>query len=344
MTRWYLALAASFLMFLLAACGGEDKPLTGIVDLGGLRAKTVGVTSFDDSGTMELRYVLQESYGLVAGQADGDVTIIEGPAQDLLMLLEAGDVDAVLIRRGRPQMASAEDTYRVVSRVTDEIRGLTGVPVAGSILLTYADTAEQKALVLFELNRMLTDSLTYLDSNRGDVLGALAVDGEIDEDAAHDWWSAFNLLFGDISLDVQEQIVTVWRVAAALGDIEDVPEIDGFILHGVGEIADEAESKEQEEPDIGDRTTLSIGVLDDPSRRAALYAIEQGIVSSETVDLNVTYLSRSELRDAVSARQFDVVEASPLAVTLGEERDLGFVIVSGGMQDLDGAVLVVLDN
>ena len=96
--------------------------------------------------------------------------------------------------------------------------------------------------------------------------------------------------------------------------------------------------------DHGDRTTLSIGVLDDPSRRAALYAVEQGIVSSDTVDLAVTFLPRSDLMDAVSARQFDVVEANPLAVPLGEARDLGFVILSGGEQDFDGVALVVLNN
>ena len=102
--------------------------------------------------------------------------------------------------------------------------------------------------------------------------------------------------------------------------------------------------EEQEDAIEGDRETVGLALLDDPSRRAAMYAIEQGIVGSETIDISITYLARSELTDAVSARQFDVIEASPLAVPLGVERELEFVIVSGGVQNVDGTLLVVVNR
>ena len=68
------------------------------------------------------------------------------------------------------------------------------------------------------------------------------------------------------------------------------------------------------------------------------------MVGSEPIDVSITYLARSELTDAVAARRFDVIEERRLAVVLGVERELEFVIVSGGVQDVDGTLLVVLNR
>ena len=325
---------------LAAACGGGEEDISGFTKVTDLRGRTIGVASFEDTSTLELRYVLQESYGLQAGLEGATVTLVETPLQELLMQLSAGELHAVLLPPGRPDIG---EEYRVLSSVTEEMRELTGMPVAGSVLLTYADVAEQKLQGLADLNRMLNESMTYLDANRSETVAAVAVAQEVDEDSAQAWWDALNLLFGDISAGVQEQIVSVWRAAMALGDIGEVPAIDALILPGIGE-APEIEVGEAEEPDTGDRTAISLAVLDHASRRAALYAIEQGIVGSDIVDLNISYLAPSEMTDAAAARQFDVVEATPLAVPLGIERELEFVIVSGGVQDIDGTLLVVLNR
>ena len=326
---------------LAAACGGGEEDISGFTKVTDLRGRTIGVASFEDTSTLELRYVLQESYGLQAGLEGATVTLVETPLQELLMQLSAGELHAVLLPPGRPDIG---EEYRVLSSVTEEMRELTGMPVVGSVLLTYADVAEQKLQGLADLNRMLNESMTYLDANRSETVAAVALAQEVDEDSAQAWWDALNLLFGDISTDVQEQIAGVWRAAMALGDIEEVPTIDALILPGIGEALEIEASDDVEEPDTGDRIVISLAVLDDASRRAALYAIEQGIVGSDIVDLSISYLAPSEMTDAAAARQFDVVEATPLAVPLGIERELEFVIVSGGVQDFDGTLLVVLNR
>ena len=328
-------------VLVVAACGGGDEDLSGFTNVTELRGRTIGVASFDDTSTLELRYVLQEAHGLQAGLEGASVTLIETPLQELLMQLSDGEVHAVLLPPGRPDIG---EEYRVLSRITQEMRELTGVPVAGSVLLTYADVADQKLRGLTDLNRMLNESMTYFDANRDDVIRTVAVDQEVDEGLIRAWWDALDLLFGDISTEVQDQIVGLWRAAMALGDIEDVPVIESLILAGLGEVPGIEVGDDVEEPDTGDRTAISLAVLDDPSRRAALYAVEQGIVGSDIVDLNITYLAPSEMADAATARQFDVVEATPLAVPLGIERDLQFVIVSGGLQDVDGTLLIVLNR
>ncbi len=339
------ALAILTLVLLLAACGGEDEPLRGITAIEDLRGGTIGVSSFEDTATLELRFVLQESYGLVAGIESTDITLVDLPVVELLSQLKQGEVDAVLVPPGSALARFDEAEFRILSRVTKEMSGETGLPVAGSLLLTYADTAEQKAPGLSELNRMLTESMTYLRVNRDDVIGVVAAEQDVDEEAARGWWDVLDLLFGDASAELQEQITGIWGAALALGDIVEVPAVEELMLFEAdGDVPGSEVNDDDEEPDVGDRTMISIGVLDDASRRVALYAIEQGIVSSETVDLSITYLARSELTDAVSARQFDVIEASPLAVPLGVERELEFVIVSGGVRNVDGTLLVVVNR
>ena len=345
MTLRIRAPAVLALAVLLAACGGEDEPLSGIASVEDLRGGTIGVSSFEDTATLELRFVLQESHGLVAGIDSADVTLVEYPVPELLSQLRQGEVDAVLVPAGSKRTQFDEADSRILSRVTKEISAATGLPVAASVLLTYADTAEQKTPGLLELNRMLIESLTYLRVNRDNVIASVAADQGVEEDAARDWWDALDVLFGDTSSELREQITGIWRAALTLGDIVELPPINELMLAETdGEVPGSEVKDGDEELDLGDRTTISLGVLDDASRRAALYAVEQGIVGSETVDLNITYLSRSELADAVSARHFDVIEASPLAVPLGAERELEFVIVSGGVQNIDGTLLVVMNR
>ncbi|MCH8901084.1 MAG: hypothetical protein IIC88_02185, partial [Chloroflexi bacterium] len=89
----------------------------------------------------------------------------------------------------------------------------------------------------------------------------------------------------------------------------------------------------------GDRITISIAVRDDANRLAALYAIEQGIVTSDTIDVDVTYLTQSAIDEVALARQYDVIEVTPLAVPLAAVQDFDFVILSGGLQNSDGTFL-----
>ena len=94
-------------------------------------------------------------------------------------------------------------------------------------------------------------------------------------------------------------------------------------------------------PDVtdGDRITISIALRDDANRLAALYAIEQGIVTSDTIDVDVTYLTQSAIAEVALARQYDVIEVTPLAVPLAAVQDFDFAVLSGGLQNSDGTLL-----
>jgi len=165
------------------------------------------------------------------------------------------------------------------------------------------------------------------------VLDAVASDQRVDRDFLAWWWDRHELALGGVSPAAQQQLLDVWEAAKALGEIEAYPDLADVLFVTQTERSD-AEAK-------GDRVTISLAALDDPSRRAALYAIEQGIVQSDTVDVSLTYLLTTSLAEAVAARQFDVIETEPLAVPEGAAGELDFIVLSGGFQDLDGTLLFV---
>ena len=91
----------------------------------------------------------------------------------------------------------------------------------------------------------------------------------------------------------------------------------------------------------GDRVTISIGVRDDPGHRAALYALDERIVISSTIDLVISYLPPSEIEAAGRSSRFDVVEVGALEVPLGMADDFELVVLSAGLQSLGGTILFV---
>lgn len=322
------------LVVLAAACGDDEDPtvtvLTGLADLQG---KTIGVPSLGDAPRLETQYVLQEAYGLDASLDGGDVTIIQSTAEALPTQLRSGAIDAaVMVGLGAFRLVGDED-FRVLSHVTDEMRALTGAPIMDSVLVTYADVAEQKNEALSEVNRLLAESVTYFKANQDEVIAAVAQDREEDREFLHWWWERQDLLLGDRSVEAQEQILGLWQAAMAIGIIEEAPDMAAVLF-----------SSDEEEPEAatdGDRTTISLALLDDPSRRVALHAVEQGIVTSGSVDLDLTYLPPSAIAEAAPARQYDVVEATPLAVPQGLALELDLIILSAGLQNLDGTLLFV---
>lgn len=206
----------------------SDADLTTPEDLPG---KTVGVVSREATSTLEARYLLQESYGLDIGVEDDDVAIQEAPAQSLPTLLESGELDAALVTEMSAFRLLDNAEFRVLSRVTDEVRELTGAPVMSSLLVSYPDVAGRKADALLELNLLLAESMTYLKANQDAVIEAVAAEQRVDPEFLHWWWKHYDLLLGDLSKDSQERLLHVWDAARVLGDIESYPDLADVIFN-----------------------------------------------------------------------------------------------------------------
>lgn len=73
--------------------------------------------------------------------------------------------------------------------------------------------------------------------------------------------------------------------------------------------------------------TITFSHLANPSHEAALYAIKQGIVTSDLIKVEVTPLDIAALQQAIAARTFDVVEGAAMAIPRANARGLPLEII-----------------
>lgn len=78
---------------------------------------------------------------------------------------------------------------------------------------------------------------------------------------------------------------------------------------------------------FAEKATINFAHLSNPGHEAALYAIEQGIVTSDKIDVKVTALDIAALQQAIVARTFDVVEAAPVGIPRAKARGLDLQII-----------------
>lgn len=88
------------------------------------------------------------------------------------------------------------------------------------------------------------------------------------------------------------------------------------------------------------KTTLEIAYADDPSRHALLWAIVNGKVTSASVDVKVSFLPLAQIIAAAGTKQYDALEASPLAVPRAPGAEPGFLILSNGLVNISSTALM----
>jgi NitT/TauT family transport system substrate-binding protein len=89
------------------------------------------------------------------------------------------------------------------------------------------------------------------------------------------------------------------------------------------------------------RETLTLAYSDDPSRLALVWAIANKKVASPFLDLQISFLPVAQIIPAANAKQFDAVEATPLAIARTfTAAEPGFLILSGGLVNRTGTTLV----
>jgi hypothetical protein len=193
-------------------------------------------------------------------------------------------------------------------------------------LLVHRDEADRRPAAIAEAQRMLKESTSYYWANDGDVLKTILQ--EDTPEYAFATWQAERQrpVLGDVSEGTQQALKALWDAAVMVGDITTAPLLEDVLFHAEGS-SDE------------NRQTVSIAVVDDALHRAALYALEQGLVESGFVDISITYLPPSGLAEAIVADEYDIVESSPLLVATGESEGLDLMVLSGGTEDLDSTLL-----
>lgn len=94
-------------------------------------------------------------------------------------------------------------------------------------------------------------------------------------------------------------------------------------------------------PQQQERTTIKLALLDDASRRAFVYALQEGIVTSDTVDVEIDLLPIGAIIEAFGTRQFDIVESAPIAVPRAIAGGLELRLFAPGLINKSGTKLYV---
>ena len=82
----------------------------------------------------------------------------------------------------------------------------------------------------------------------------------------------------------------------------------------------------------GAKEVVTFGYLADPSHEAVLWALRNGKVTSETIDVQATGLQISALIQATSARTYDVIETAAMAIPRAREHGLDLLIIGSGLR------------
>jgi len=80
------------------------------------------------------------------------------------------------------------------------------------------------------------------------------------------------------------------------------------------------------------KETVSFGYLADPSHEAVLWALRNGKVKSDKIDVQATGLQISALIQATSARTYDVIETAAMAIPRAREHGLDLLIMGPGLR------------
>lgn len=86
-------------------------------------------------------------------------------------------------------------------------------------------------------------------------------------------------------------------------------------------------------------TTLKMAVLQDPSRDLFLYALDAGLVQSDQIKLELTRLPMAAVIEAVASRQFDILEASVMAIPGAHLGGLPLLMISPALVNQSGTLL-----
>jgi NitT/TauT family transport system substrate-binding protein len=80
------------------------------------------------------------------------------------------------------------------------------------------------------------------------------------------------------------------------------------------------------------KETLKFAFLADPSREAILWAFKNGKVTSDKIAIETTDMSVPALTQAMSSRQYDVVEVSAFAIPAAAQRGLQLTIIGTALR------------
>lgn len=204
-----------------------DSPYQSLPDLSG---KKVGVPSLGSAGFHMLRMWASEQYGLNTDVAAGDIQFVETAPSALITGLEAGQFDAGTMLYSQAWQAGGSDRFRAIAQPARAMYELWGVQMVPSVNVAYPEKIAANPAAYKEFNRMLRESVLYMQANPDEVLGAIAAESKISADFFKVVFSDYaelpaNMTDGDIAA-----IAKLWELSAKHGILQGpAPDVRSFL-------------------------------------------------------------------------------------------------------------------
>jgi ABC-type nitrate/sulfonate/bicarbonate transport system substrate-binding protein len=205
-----------------------------VTDVSDLTGEELGLSSLEGMPALKSRYLLQEGHDMDVSADGGGLSFVEAPSQSLSGLLRSGDVSAAVLQDLSAYLASNDADFVALANVSEDVSTLPTPPLLDSVLITFGDIAREDDGTLQEVNRLLGESLAYFQANREAILDEVAVQQDVDPAYLRWWWERVSLPFGDVSPDVQQQLLDTWQAAEAIGELETYPDLEGLVFESQG--------------------------------------------------------------------------------------------------------------
>ncbi|MFI6675974.1 ABC transporter substrate-binding protein [Kribbella sp. NPDC050470] len=201
----------------------SNSAIRGGSDFKGAR---IAIGSLGGSSTQELRFVLQEDYGLDTSLKGGDVVLQPASPDSVFTLLKQGQFDGAVMLNRASYLAGKDPSLRVALEVSKEASAITHASATQTVLVTYPDVEDVKRDALAEVSSALAASVAYARDHKAEVAKEAAQGNAATADYLQWWWQHADLRFGSLVDADIAGVEAFWTMAETVGQIKDKPSFD----------------------------------------------------------------------------------------------------------------------
>jgi NitT/TauT family transport system substrate-binding protein len=204
----------------------KDSPIKEPAELKG---KSMGVTAIASTLVAHIRAVLAKKHHFNVSLENGDIRWVDLPMPTLPSALERGQVDSAYLIHIPSLKTLNSPEFRVLIDMTKNFNAEFGVDPLTSVVGTYDSKIAEMGPALREALSMLRASAAYAKSHSGEVLDAVAKEGNISPNdlktVSQDWYDARFTLAPDDAKMIQ----TILDVGKEEGLIQSYPLLEKLL-------------------------------------------------------------------------------------------------------------------
>jgi NitT/TauT family transport system substrate-binding protein len=197
--------------------------------LADLKAKTVGDTALESTGTTWNRIALWKAHQVNVSYDNGDFKWVQMPATELLGALQTDHIEAANLIHLQVFQALKSGDYRSLLPTAMDIDGLFHVAQVSAVNVAYPERLDAHPDDYKEFDRMIKESVDYANAHTDEVGKAVADEFHISPDFFGWWLKNYSIFPGVVGSGDLKSMEVVWENAKALGLMGDYPKAESVV-------------------------------------------------------------------------------------------------------------------